>query len=303
MKKFDQLLTIIYKKSTFQKKRIQKLLQKRDALYFVEAETFAEDYVGYLNRQGVPIESAVDSYLGLCADTLKCQIQFSKTGKYPTNSQSSAVEKVYNNEAVMMPYMIGLGISQFLWETHYRMYSFFSRYLKMNGDGIKSYLEIGPGHGLFLKKAIECIPVSAKISVVDISPISIKIVQSIIDYFSVGKSIVYHNADIFEIVPDRQFDFITMGEVLEHVSRPQDLLRKLYQMVAPTGKVFVSTCVNAPAIDHLYHFRNVQEIRDMVESEKLTIEDELVLPVEDLPMDEIVSKKITINYCAIIKRV
>jgi len=34
----------------------------------------------------------------------------------------------------------------------------------------------------------------------------------------------------------------------------------------------------------------------------LTIEKEVILPVEDLPMEQVVSKKITINYCAIVKK-
>ena len=40
----------------------------------------------------------------------------------------------------------------------------------------------------------------------------------------------------------------------------------------------------------------------MLNNNGLIIKNELVLPVEDLPMDEIIKKKITINYCAIVKR-
>lgn len=52
----------------------------------------------------------------------------------------------------------------------------------------------------------------------------------------------------------------------------------------------------------IYHFKTVDEIRDMLNSNGFKIEKELVLPVEDLPMNEIMEKKITINYCAILKK-
>ncbi len=35
----------------------------------------------------------------------------------------------------------------------------------------------------------------------------------------------------------------------------------------------------------------------------LGIVEERVLPVEDLPFEEIMEKKITVNYCAILKKV
>ena len=55
-------------------------------------------------------------------------------------------------------------------------------------------------------------------------------------------------------------------------------------------------------IDHVYHFKSVGEIQQMIQNNGLIIVDELILPVEDLPMEEIVAKKITINYCAIVRR-
>lgn len=107
--------------------------------------------------------------------------------------------------------------------------------------------------------------------------------------------------DILDLDVDEKFDFITMGEVLEHVDNPVTLLNKLKELLSSGGKSFVSTCVNCPAIDHTYHFRATDEIREMFASCGLVIIRELVLPVEDLPMDEIIDKRITINYCAILK--
>ena len=55
-------------------------------------------------------------------------------------------------------------------------------------------------------------------------------------------------------------------------------------------------------IDHLYHFKTVNEIREMLNKCGLDVISEKVLPVENLPMLEIVDKKITINYSAIVNK-
>lgn len=42
-------------------------------------------------------------------------------------------------------------------------------------------------------------------------------------------------------LPDRQFDTIMMGELIEHIERPYDLLRALRPLLAPGGRVVLST--------------------------------------------------------------
>ena len=48
----------------------------------------------------------------------------------------------------MKSYMVGLAISQFFWETHYKMFKHLQSFI-FSSKRSKTYLEIGPGHGLF----------------------------------------------------------------------------------------------------------------------------------------------------------
>jgi hypothetical protein len=89
-----------------------------------------------------------------------------------------------------------------------------------------------------------------------------------------------------------------MGEVLEHVSNPDQLLSRLLTLLSDAGKAFVTTSINSPAVDHVYHFKSVEDVRTMINDSGLAIIREQVLPVENLPMEEIISRRITINYCA-----
>ena len=64
----------------------------------------------------------------------------------------------------------------------------------------------------------------------------------------------------------------------------------------------MSTCVDCPTIDHVYHFKSVKDIEEMISKAGLKIDNKQILPVEDLPMDEIIKRKITINYCALLSK-
>ena len=303
MRNFESILEQIYIRSPLQKKKLIKILAKRDDKFFQEAEKFATDYTNYLKSLDIPLDYAIEAYLKLCGDMMKSQIDFIKTGQYHKGKDIDDLKCVYRDEREMKSYMIGLALSQFLWESHYEMFSFFAAYIARNKQQIRSYLDIGPGHGLFLKKARDYLDENTRICIVDISPISINITKSIIGYFKPNNTnINYHNLDVLEMNSSEKFDFITMGEVLEHVSNPEMLLRKLRDLLGPKGATFVSTCVNCPALDHVYHFKTVDQIRLMLQSAGFNIAKELVLPVENLSWEEIVNRKVTINYCSILER-
>jgi len=299
---FRKIIKLIYTKSALQKKKLQKYLSGQDDYFFYLAEEFATKYSDYLKSENIPVEDAVDAYLKMCNDMIKSQIYFMKTGKYPIENAEQAFKLVYNKDEEMKSYMIGLAISQFLWFSHYKIYQFLIKNINIEKDNIKSYLEIGPGHGLFLKDASQILGNNVEFVAIDISKTSIDITRSIMNFLVKENKIKYIIMDIFDYNTHKRFDFITMGEVLEHVNYPEILLSKFNKLLSDNGHGFISTCVNCPTIDHVYHFKCVNEIREIISNNGLIIKDELVLPVEDLPIDEIIKKKITINYCAIVRR-
>jgi ubiquinone/menaquinone biosynthesis C-methylase UbiE len=303
MKNIEFILNYIYKKSPLQRKKIDSFLVNRDNKFNEEFEDFLVLYIGYLENNKLNIEYGIDAYLKMVNDMFRSQVHFMRTGKYPVSKSKEAVNNVYNNSTEMLSYMTGLALSQYLWSTHYEMFSHLKNELNANKSRINSYLEIGPGHGLFLKNAIDILDENVDMTAIDISPISLDISKSIIKHFFSEKQINYINKDMLELNLDASYDFIVMGEVIEHVEKPQLLLNKITMLLSDDGRAFLSTCVNCPAIDHVYHFHTVDEIRSMFLSCGLSIVSEKVLPVENMPMSEIVEKKITINYSAIVERI
>jgi 2-polyprenyl-3-methyl-5-hydroxy-6-metoxy-1,4-benzoquinol methylase len=300
---FFKIIDAVIAKSPFQKKRLEQYLSTMDTQFFTRAEEFAMDYGRYLAGQGIPVEYAVNAYLELCKSMLQYQIEFMKTGTYRATDHHQAFTEVYSSPRLMKPYMIALALSQFLWPTHYRIYLAFERSILDNATHIDSYLEIGPGHGLYLRQAVKYLKPGTDIHAVDISPVSIGITKSIINYFYPNVwNVIFWTGDILAYNAPRRYDFITMGEVLEHVNDPDRLLSRLSALLSDSGKAFVTTSINSPAVDHVYHFKSVEDVTRMIFDSGLAIISEQVLPVENLPMDEIISRRITINYCAEVKR-
>ena len=139
-----------------------------------------------------------------------------KMDKYPLEDQDQAFDEVYNSKDEMQSFMVGLALSQYLWGTHYEMFRHFTEGLQNNKKRIKSYLEIGPGHGLFFKKAIETIGNNCKYTAVDISSTSLNLTESIVSFFQLSNNnINFFNEDMLSIDTKELYDFIVMGEVLE----------------------------------------------------------------------------------------
>ena len=302
-KNFYLIVDGIIKRSSSQKIKIQKFLNSVDTRYYTRAENFANKFLKYLKTEKIDFDYSIKAYLKLCTDMMVSQKYFLKFKKYPIDDEKVAYKIVYDNVNEMKSYMIGVAMSQFLWPTHYAMYSFFIEKISNENSKIKNYLEIGPGHGLFLIQALEKLKKDTNFEIVDISKTSVKITKSIVDFLvKKEKKINYTIRNIFDFKSPNKFDFITIGEVLEHVTKPQKILKQLNNLISDNGSIYVSTCVDCPSIDHVYHFKSVKEIEQMINNCGFKILDNLVLPVEDKPMKEVIKNKITINYCAHIKK-
>ena len=298
---FDNLVSLVGRRSPLQKKKLDAYLARQDGQFRQDAEEFATRYGAFLQSQGISLEQSVDAYLKLCNTILRCQIDFMRTGRYPTADAATAAVEVYADARQMLPYMVGLAISQYLWETHRAIFQFFAAELKQRRGNVRTYLEIGPGHGLFLDCALRELGDQVTAMAVDISPTSIDITRAIMEFFRpAARNVAYRTGDIMTLDLHGQFDFVTVGEVLEHVDAPGRLLATIRTLLAPNGIAFVSTCANCPALDHVYQFNDVGEIRSLITSSGLRIARELALPAENLPMDEVIKRRITVNYCAMV---
>lgn len=296
MNKLSYIVEQIQLKNPLHSKRIQKNLKKFDDEYFTRANDFLVKYENILVNDNKSIDYAIDCYLQMLADVNFESIQFIETGEYTSNSFEEVNKRVYNNPEVMEYYMHGLLLSQFLWKQHYDILLWFNKIIIKNAKNIQNYLEVGGGHGLYISESISIIGDDANYDLVDISKSSLTIAEKLI----CNETVKTLHTDIFEYFPNKKYDFITMGEVLEHVEEPIKLLQKLSTLLHDNGRLIITTPTNAPAIDHIYLFKNADDIRKIISSGGFNIEEERCVYSEDIPSEIAEKLNISMMYAGVL---
>ncbi len=297
-KEMEAIVARIDEKNPLHSKKLKKTLKKMDEAYFVRANEFLHRYIQLLENENKTLDYAIDCYLQMIADVNFESVAFIESGEYSSKSFDEVNKRVYGNPDIMEYYMHGLLLSQFLWTHHYDILLYFNRTIEANKNNISNYLEVGGGHGLYISEAISIIGDKANYDLVDISKSSLDIAKKMINNDRVN----YRLTDVFEYFPDKKYDFITMGEVLEHVEEPVKLLEKLGSLLSENGKLYITTPTNAPAIDHIYLFRNADDIRAVIHKAGFDIEDEICIYSEDLPPEIAEQYKISMMYAGVLTK-
>lgn len=255
------------------------------------------NYIRYLEHSGLTIDFGVNCYVKLLNDMIWQRAQFIETGRYCNDSFISVDRAVYDNKSVMEYHMHGLLLAQFLWPDQYQRFTFFYDHLR-NYRPVKNYLEIGAGHGLYISAARELLADAEQFDLVDVSATSLNLSKALLE----NKSIFFHHRDIFDFAPNYQYDFITIGEVIEHLEEPMKMLNRIMALLKDDGTVYLTTPVNAPMIDHIYLFSTVDEIRTLIGKSGFVIKEESTAISENIDYTKALELKIPIMYAAFIKK-
>src|SRR6202020_3573017 len=104
---------------------------------------------------------------------------------------------------------------------------------------------------------------------VDISAASVALTRDIVRYFKIEKKC---RAEVVETdfltfrEENQEYSCIVMGEVLEHVEDPRRFLSAIARLSGPSTHIFVTTCMNAPAVDHISLFRTGKDVEGIITS-------------------------------------
>jgi len=290
------VIETISKKNILHGKKLKNNFHNADSDYLKKTEAFLVKYEHILKKQHKDLDYAVTCYLQMLADVHYESVQFVKTGKYSNTCFADVNKKVYSNPQVMEYYMHALLLRQFLLPQNYAILNFFDKTLRIKQAEVNNYLEVGGGHGLFISNAVEVFGNQVAYDLLDISKNALELAGSMLE----NKNVNFIHADIFEFNTPKKYDFITLGEVLEHVENPLDLLIKIKSMLTKNGTLFLTTITNAPAIDHIYLFRNADEIRNLIKEAAYTIEDELCTWSEDVSPEKAEKFKVSMMYAGVL---
>lgn len=259
-------------------------------------------YLNYCLDQQLTLGYLAKCYDLIVKDTFTQQLYFKRHGHYKHSSYAEVESLVYRNADYMSMYMYGLAITTFLWPNHAQMKQFFKEMLPKTQSG--RYLEIGPGHGFHMMEAMQHSQYDQFLGI-DISPTSVLLTQKILSshYFGQFENYDIKECDFLTWEPSDQYDAVVMGEVLEHVEQPQQFLQKIAALTHGNSHIHVTTCINSPAIDHIYLFKHAQDIANMVKASGLCIKHQLLIPYQSTTLATSEQDKLPINIALILGKV
>lgn len=295
---YKYVLDKIEKANPMHAKKLRKSYLEIDELYKENFELFFKRYEKVLAESNLDLDYSINSYLRFCADMLNEQINFLTTGQYSNTSFDEVNRNVYNNPEVMNYHMHGLLVSQFLWLHHYKTLRFFSKEINHYAEDSKNILEVGGGHGLYTNETLLSLKQGFTFDMVDISESSISMSKALVQ----SNIVNYHLTDIYAFTPLVKYDFIIMGEVLEHVEDPIMLMKKLNSLGTKDAKAFITTPCNAPSIDHIYLFKNSEDVKSIFRSSGWKVLEDYEVYSENVK--ELHNKSITVPmlYSAFIQK-
>ena len=246
------------------------------------------------------LKIAGDDLATYCADydwltqrMLEEELYFRRHGRYRLTSFEDACAQVYHDAEFMKRYMNGVLLTQLFWSNHTRVHWFVLTGLLARSRPDSTFLEIGPGHGLYLAEAAEHPNVATAFGW-DISPTSLQETQHALGRLGVQATL--RQQDVLQVsnVEDR-FDLILISEVLEHLEDPVPPLQNLRGMLKPDGLIFVQVPVNSPAPDHLFLWETPEDAVAFVEGCGLAVVEEQFHPVTNATLSRARKHKMTIS--------
>lgn len=223
------------------------------------------------------IDQAVMGYGKFALDSMKLQVRFQKTKEYDNKTYAEAASEVYQNKEYMFGlYLPGILLSHYLWRHHFLQHVFFlEKFLPLveSGNG-KIFYDIGVGTGFYSKEMLTRTNMTGK--GFDLSPHSLEHTLMLLGKHNVAERYEANLRDIIEKPVTPAADFLVNIEVLEHLENPQMFIDSLAGMLKPGGYGLISAAINAPNADHIYLYRNSEEVAEQLLKAGLEIVDSSV---------------------------
>lgn len=242
--------------------------------------TWADDFEQTLNslcNDTISLPSAAKGYSAFAFDSMRRQKAFETARAYPHKTYAQAASEVYFNEEHMLKeYLPGLLLSHYLWPHHYRQLQFFDMAFvgPMRQAREVSFAEVGVGTALYSRRVLSALP-HATGSGYDISPSSCSFASNHIQAIGATSRFRMHEQDIIAR-PIAPVAWLICVEVLEHLEDPVTFLKALRSALAPGGRAFITAALNAAHTDHIYLYRNSEDVWEHLEAAGFSLQQSFV---------------------------
>lgn len=296
--KMVKLISIISEKNSLQAKALDGVMDKLSQEEKDGLTALLNFYIG----QGDTVEHLAECYLELIQDFMEEQVYFVRNGHYRYSSSKEVNQLFYQKPEYMEHYVKGLAISQYLMEQHRRCREWFCDKISTLDAG-ENWLEVGVGHGEYFTLAVRHTNYKHYLGL-DISPTSVLSTKAMVEQRvpASSKSVEVREQNFFQY-NGPVCDAVVMGEILEHVDKPAAFLEKVSKISHKNSFIYVTTVINAPAIDHVYLFGSVEEIEELYQKAGFEICDKRLCPSHGYTVEKALKKKAAIITAHVLKKV
>lgn len=220
------------------------------------------------------IADAVKGYGAFVMDSMRRQKRFEQELQYPAKTYAEAAAEVYHNDAYMrQQYLPGLLLSHYLWPHHYQQIEYFKKFFLpwLDQQQVTEFAEVGVGTGIYSRLALQALPHICGAGL-DISAMSLAFTRSHVESFGFSDRYTTREQNIIDQPGDKRYRAVICVEVLEHLEDPVALLKGLKTLCVPDGKLFVTAALNAAHSDHIYLYRQPQDVLAQADAAGLHLE-------------------------------
>ncbi|MBF0399313.1 MAG: class I SAM-dependent methyltransferase [Magnetococcales bacterium] len=247
----------------------------------------------------VLIEDELDrscaDYHWMCNRLSVEQVYFLRHGSYRLKTFDAVHQQLYGNDLHMARHVRGLLLSQIFWHNHAMAIELFRTAFLAEYTAGGDYLEVGPGHGLFLYFAAREGGFTS-LTGWEWSRASIEATQCAVAKLSIRQPLELVQQDVLKAPTALEsFDAVVISEVLEHLETPWVALETLYKSLRPRGRIFINIPINSPAPDHLYLWRHPDEVRAFVQQCGFMILREQQLPMTGYTVEQAITGHFTLS--------
>jgi len=260
------------------------------------------DYIVFCERNSLGIPYLAECYDLIVKDTLREQLYFQRHKRYRYSTFAEVADSVYFDDDYMGKYMHGLAITAWLWPNHREMHRFFASRIPTTERG--TYLEVGPGHGVYMLTAMNRSAYD-RFEGIDLSPTSVEMTRALLashEESSESAYEIYCSDFLKDELRQDNYNAIVMGEVLEHVEEPLVFLEKIRVLAADDAFIFITTPINAPAVDHIYLFESYEDIEELVTQAGLSVRESLLIPYPGQSVEESLAQCLPVNVALVLKK-
>ncbi len=278
-------------------KHEQFLTRRFEGLSAGEIETCEVLADQIIKLAGNELEKFVDGYEFICKILKEEELYFRRNNAYRLTNFQDALDQIYSNNEYMAAYMRGLLVTQLLWTNHTRSIAFYTdRFLGTLPAG-GELLEIGPGHGLLLARAVQAVG-HGRVTGWDVSESSLGHTRSALGALGVTGGYTLEARNLFDRQEER-FNAVVFSEVLEHLEDPKGALAAIRTLILPGGRLFLNVPINSPAPDHIFLLRSPEEVFGLVEGQGFKILETGCFPATNYTLEQAARHKLTVSVAMI----